>query len=127
MKRFLALAALASGVAVAGTAFCSAWAAQPVSLSANTAGQLAELCTAQPLKPGADAKVNFCRGFAQGAITVELAHAGDKKPFCFGTPAPSRAKTMSQFAAWVKGAPDRAAAPATEALFRFLGEQYPCK
>lgn len=122
MKRFLVLAALACGVAVAG-----ARAAQPVSLSANTAGQLAELCSAQPLKPGADAKVNFCRGFAQGAISVELSHAGDKKPFCFPNPAPSRAKTMSQFAAWVKAAPDRAASPSTEALFRFLGEQYPCK
>nr|WP_294556146.1 Rap1a/Tai family immunity protein [uncultured Rhodopila sp.] len=122
MKRSLALAVLASGAVFAG-----AQAAQPVSLSANTAGQLAELCTAPPLKPGADAKVNFCRGFAQGAITVELAHAGDKKPFCFPAPAPSRAKTMSQFAAWVKAAPDRAASPSTEALFRFLGEQYPCK
>jgi hypothetical protein len=108
-------------------AVASAQAAQPVSLSANTAGQLAELCTAQPLKPGADAKVNFCRGFAQGAITVELAHAGDKKLFCFGAPAPSRAKTMSQFAAWVKAAPDRASSPSTEALFKFLAEQYPCK
>ena len=120
MKRFLALAVLAYGVA-------GAQAAQPVNLSANTAGQLAELCTAPPLKPGADAKVNFCRGFAQGAITVELAHAGDKKPFCFPTPAPSRAKTMSLFAAWVKAAPDRAASPSSEALFRFLAEQYPCK
>jgi hypothetical protein len=122
MKRFLAVAALASGVAVAGVQ-----AAQPVTLAANTAGQLAELCTAPPLKPGTDAKLNFCRGFAQGAITVELSHAGDKKPFCFPTPAPSRAKTMSQFAAWVKAAPDRAAAPSSEALFKFLAEQYPCK
>jgi hypothetical protein len=122
MKRTLALAVLASGVVLTGVQ-----AAQPVNISANTAGQLAELCVAPPLKPGADAKVNFCRGFAQGAITVELARAGDQKPFCFPKPSPSRAKTMSEFAAWVEAAPDRAALPSSDGLFKFLGERYPCK
>ncbi len=122
MKPLLSVAVLASFVVIAG-----AQAAQPVSLAANTAGQLADLCVAPPMKPGADAKVNFCRGFAQGAITVELARAGDKKPFCFPNPSPSRAKTMSEFAAWVKAAPDRPALPSSDGLFRFLGERYPCK
>ena len=103
-------------------------AAQPVSLSANTAGQLAELCTAPPLKPGADAKVNFCRGFAQGAITVELAHAGDKKPFCFPDAGAVAGQNHEPVRRLGEGrARPRRSAPSTEALFRFLGEQYPCK
>jgi hypothetical protein len=125
MKRFLVLAVLASGVAIAGAQ--AAPPPPPLNLSTDTAGELADLCVAPPLKPGADAKVNFCRGFAQGAIAVERARGGDKKLFCFPTPGPSRTKTMSQFAAWVKASPDRRATPSTEALFKFLGEQYPCK
>ena len=122
MKRSFVVAFLASSVAVAG-----AQAAQPVNLSTNTAGDLAELCASEPLKPAADAKINFCRGFAQGAITVKLDQATDKKPFCFPNPSPSRAKTMSEFVAWVKASPERRTLASADGLFRFLGERYPCK
>lgn len=122
MKRFVAVAILASAVAVAG-----ARAAQPVNLSTNTAGELADLCASAPLKPGTDARINFCRGFAQGAITVKLDQTADKKPFCFPSPSPSRAKTMSEFVAWVKAMPERRSLGSAEGLFQFLGERYPCK
>src|SRR5690349_5906550 len=122
MKRLLALALLASGMATAG-----AWAAQQLPIRTNTAGELADVCGVNPREAGADERINFCHGFAQGAITVELRHAGDKKPFCIPNPSPSRAETMNQFVAWVKAMPDRRSLPATEGLFRFMAERYPCK
>src|SRR3954451_2390885 len=103
MKRLLlTLAFLASGVTASG-----AWAAQGIELKAQTAGELAELCTASSREPAADAKINFCLGFAQGAIDVDLHYAADKKPFCIPRPGPSRRETMTQFARWVGEAPDR--------------------
>ncbi len=39
-----------------------------VNLQARTAGDLADLCAANPKDPQGDAKINFCHGFAQGAI-----------------------------------------------------------
>ena len=73
MRRLLATAILASGMAAAG-----AQAAEPITIRTNTAGELADTCGVNPREPGADARLNFCRGFAQGAIDVELSHAGDK-------------------------------------------------
>ena len=55
-------------------------------IRARTAGELAELCGANPKDPQADAKINYCHGFAQGAVDVELRQTGDKKPFCFPSP-----------------------------------------
>jgi hypothetical protein len=121
MKTLFAVALLAAGLATS-----SAWAAEGITIRTNTAGELAENCAANPREPGADARINFCRGFAQGAIDVELRHAGDKKPFCFPSPSPSRAETMNQFVNWVRAMPDRRSMPSSEGLFRFLGERFPC-
>jgi hypothetical protein len=122
MKRLLAPALFAASLSVA-----AAWAAEPIVIRTNTAGELADTCGANPREPGADAKLNFCRGFAQGAIDVELRHAADKKPFCFPNPAPTRAATMGEFVNWVRALPDRRSIPSSEGLFRFLGERFPCK
>nr|WP_294506448.1 Rap1a/Tai family immunity protein [uncultured Rhodopila sp.] len=102
-------------------------AAEPVALHVRSAGDLAELCGANPRAPEADAKINYCHGFAQAAVDLELAHAGDKKPFCFPSPAPSRAATLNEFASWVHSIPERRTLPPFEGLFRFLGERFPCK
>ena len=92
-----------------------------------SAGDLAALCAAEPGSPGADAKINFCHGFAQGAVDVRVAMAGEKKPFCFPTPTPSRSATMRDFVAWVRAAPENHDLPVLDGLFRFLGERFPCK
>ncbi|HXT82635.1 MAG TPA: Rap1a/Tai family immunity protein [Acetobacteraceae bacterium] len=102
-------------------------AATPVNLRSRTAGELATLCSANPRDAGSDAKINYCHGYAQGAITVELSHAGEKKPFCFPNPAPTRAQTLKDFVAWVRAEPARRDLGASEGLFQFLGERYPCK
>jgi hypothetical protein len=122
MKRFLAFAFVATIVPLS-----IALAAEPVSIRTKTAGELAEACAANPREPAADAKLNFCYGFAQGAIDVELQHAGEKRPFCFPNPAPKRPATMNEFVGWVRSMPDRREMPSTEALFRFLAERFPCK
>ena len=122
MNRFFALAVLAAGVAATG-----ARAAQPISQHARTAGELAELCGANPKEPAADAKINFCDGFSQAAVDLELEHDGDKKPFCFPSPAPSRRETLGQFVNWVRALPEHRSLTATDGLFKFLAERFPCK
>jgi hypothetical protein len=122
MTRLVAFALLATGLS-----FTAALAAQPISIRANTAGELAENCGANAREPAADAKINFCIGFAQGAIDVELHYAADKKPFCIPKPGPSRATTVSEFANWVRAMPDRGSMPAAPALIKFMGERFPCK
>jgi hypothetical protein len=122
MRQLFVAAILATGLAAT-----AAQAARQMPIRTNTAGELADICGVAPRSPGADEKINFCHGFAQGAINVELSHAGDKKPFCFPKPAPSREETMNQFVSWVRSMPDRRSIPSTEGLFRFLGERFPCK
>ena len=122
MKTVFALAVLAS--AAAASAAC---AAEGITIRTDTAGELADTCAANPRERAADARLNFCRGFAQGAIDVELHHAGEQKPFCFPHPSPSRAETMNQFVGWVHAMPDRRSMPSEEGLFKFLAERFPCK
>ena len=121
--KFLAPAVALTAVLLA----LPAQAQKAVTLQARTAADLADLCAANPKEAQGDAKINFCHGFAQGAITVELRHAGDKKPFCFPTPAPSRTATMGEFVNWVRALPEHKAATAVDGLFKFLAERYPCK
>ncbi len=95
-------------------------------LHAGTAGQLAELCAANPREELGDARVNYCHGFAQGAVDVILHDAGEKKPFCFPRPAPTRTDTLNQFVRWVRAEPAHAQLPAAGGLYRFLQDTYPC-
>ena len=105
----------------------SAHAAEQVSLHARTAGDLAALCGATPKEPAADAKINYCHGYAQAAVDLELQYKRDKKPFCFPSPAPSRSATLGEFVNWVRAMPDHRTMPAPEGLFTFLAERFPCK
>jgi hypothetical protein len=103
----------------------SAQAQQAVSLHARNAGELAGLCTANPRDPTGPAQLNYCDGFAQGAVDVELRHA-TTKPFCI-PPGTKREVTLHEFATWVRAVPSRASDDATSGLFRYLAERYPCK
>lgn len=101
-------------------------AAQPIAFHVRNAGDLADLCGAPPNAPGTDAKLNYCDGFAQGAVDLQLKLAGEKKPFCF-PPGTSRRATMAQFAEWVHALPAHRSLEATDGLFQYLGERFPCK
>ena len=109
-----------------GLSVPAAFAAEPITIRTNTAGELADACAANPKEPGADARINFCHGFAQGAITVQLRQGGDKKLFCFPNPAPKRSETMNEFVRWVRADAGRTSLNSAEGLFQFLGQRYPC-
>jgi len=102
-----------------------AHAQRPLTIQARTAGELADLCGANPREPQGDARINFCHGFAQGAVDVAM--RAEKKPFCFPTPSPSRSATLGEFAAWVRANPSHRSEPAVDGLFHFLAERFPCK
>jgi Rap1a immunity proteins len=104
-------------------------AATEANFGARTAGDLVELCTALPDNGIGTAAVNFCEGFAEGAIEVELQNQAafrGPKLFCMPNPPPSRNQALSEFVAWARSSPDRLAQSSTEGFFRFLSERYPC-
>jgi hypothetical protein len=104
-------------------------AATEANFGPTTTGDLVELCTAAPDNAMGTAAVNFCEGFAQGAVLVELqnmvAFRGPKL-FCMPNPPPSRNEALSEFVNWARASPDRMATTSTDGLFRFLSERYPC-
>ena len=96
---------------------------------ANTTGDLVELCAAVPDNGMGTAAVNFCEGFAQGAVLVEMQNQAafrGPKLFCMPNPPPSRNQALSEFVNWARASPDRLAQSSTDGLFRFLSERYPC-
>lgn len=119
----LAPIVLLAALAVAPTA----QAQRSVALEARTAGELADLCAANPKDPRGDAMINFCHGYAQGVISTELRDTGGKKSFCFPNPPPTRTATLAEFVSWVRALPDHKSMRAADGFFRFLGERYPCK
>jgi Rap1a immunity proteins len=84
-----------------------AMAQRGINIQARTAGELADLCAANPKDAQGDAKINFCLGYGQGALSTELRTPEGKKTFCFPSPAPTRLATMTQFSEWVRALPDQ--------------------
>jgi hypothetical protein len=104
-------------------------AADEVNFSAKTTGDLVQLCDPKSDSAIDSAAINFCHGFAQGAVTVEMMHdAGSRtmKLFCLPTPLPSRNEAISEFVKWARAAPGRLDTPAADGLITFLGERFPC-
>ncbi|MBV9203689.1 MAG: hypothetical protein JO320_10865 [Alphaproteobacteria bacterium] len=105
------------------------YAATEANFAARTTGDLVELCTAAPDNPIGAAAVNFCEGFAQGAVLVEMQNMAafrGSKLFCLPNPPPSRNEALSEFVNWARVSPDRMSVSSTDGLFRFLSERYPC-
>ena len=108
---------------------CAAHAATEANFAAGTTGDLVELCSATPDNAIGTAAVNFCEGFAQGAVSVEMQNqAAFRGPrlFCMPNPPPSRNEALSEFVKWARASPDRVSTSSTDGLFRFLSERYPC-
>jgi len=123
MRSLTAAAVLAAASLVA----LPAEAQRATVLQARTAGELADLCAANPKEALGDAKINFCHGYIQGAIQTDIRRSEGKKAFCFPNPQPTRTETTNDFVKWVRASPDRKTPPAVEGLFQFLSERYPCK
>lgn len=128
MPRSRVTTILASVVLAFGSAaLLPALAAESISIRANNAGELADLCAPNPREPGADAKINFCHGFAQGALDASRRRAEEAKKFCFPPNPPSRSVVMGEFVNWVRSLPAHRSQSAVDGLFNFFGERFPCK
>jgi Rap1a immunity proteins len=73
----------------------------PVSINIRTAGDLADACTTRPADRVSFARLNFCNGFAQGALQTHRQNASGTK-VCMPNPSPKRSETMKEFASWVR-------------------------
>ena len=121
-------AALALLVASLATATAATAAAQNDTLRVRTAGDLADLCGASRTDPTGPERINFCHGYTQGALEMEMKRErAVKKPLiCITSPAPTRAATVDEFVKWVRAIPAHATQPATDGFFQFMSERFPC-
>lgn len=95
----------------------------------NTVRDLIEICAPDQSDPMLTAAVNFCHGFAEGAVIVEEAHEaqrGARKLFCLPSPRPPRGSELSSFIAWANEEPTRLNMPAIDGMFIYLAGKYPC-
>ncbi len=96
----------------------------------KTTADLVALCTAQQQDPMAAAALNFCQGFAEGAVEIALSYsaagAQSHRPFCLPTPAPTLDQAASDFASWAGSDPSRLQKPAVVGLMTYLIDRYPC-
>jgi len=95
----------------------------------RTVGDLIALCSAGKDDPNMTAALNYCRGYTEAAVVVEMAHehqARARKLFCLPSPRPNRKEALAAFAAWAKAEPARLDRPAIDGMFLFLAETYPC-
>jgi Ssp1 endopeptidase immunity protein Rap1a len=104
-------------------------AATEANFDAKTTADLVALCSAMPDNGMGTAALNFCQGYIQGAVTVEMLNMAafrGPKLFCLPSPPPTRSQAISAFVNWAQATPDRMTQSATDGLFRFISEQYPC-
>jgi hypothetical protein len=95
----------------------------------KTVRDLIAICAPEPSDPMMTAAVNFCHGYAEGAVDVEEAHEaqnGARKLFCLPTPPPPRGAELSSFIAWATAQPARLDMPAIDGMFIYLAGKYPC-
>lgn len=90
---------------------------------------LIAICSPAKDDPAMTAAINYCHGFAQGAVIVEKAHEaqrGGRKLFCLPTPAPASGAELNSFIAWANADPERLDRPAVDGMFIYLAQKYPC-
>ncbi len=96
----------------------------------KTVRDLIAICTPANDDPRMTGAINYCHGFAEGAVIVELANTsqrGGHKLFCLPTPAPSSESELTSFVTWANQEPARLVEPAIDGMFRYLAQKYPCK
>jgi hypothetical protein len=107
----------------------SAGAVTEANFALGSTGDLVALCSAAPDNGIGTAALNFCEGYLQGAVTVEMLNMSTfrgPKLFCLPNPPPARSEAMSGFVSWAQAAPDRMSQSPTDGVFGFLRERYPC-
>jgi hypothetical protein len=117
-------ACLTSGGAIAAVADVTTSEFPP-----HTVRELIAICAPAHDDPLMTAAINYCHGYAQGAVTVELAHAAQRharKLFCLPDPPPPVGAELGSFIAWANQEPSRLDAPAVDGMFLYLSQKYPC-
>jgi hypothetical protein len=99
--------------------------AAPVSINIRTAGDLADSCSVSPDSKLNFARLNFCNGFAQGALQTNGQNPSGTK-FCLPSPAPKRSDTMKEFAVWLRANASRRDELASMVFLQFMGGRFPC-
>jgi hypothetical protein len=95
----------------------------------RTVRDLIEICAPAKEDPMMTAAINYCHGFAQGAVLVEEAHEDHRdarKLFCLPSPPPPSGAELNKFIAWANALPSRFDEPAVDGMFIYLAEAYPC-
>lgn len=95
----------------------------------STVRDLIEICAPVEEDPMMSAAINYCHGFAQGAVLVEEAHEDHRdvrKLFCLPSPRPASGSEITKFIAWANALPSRLDEPAVDGMFIYLAETYPC-
>ena len=95
----------------------------------RTVRDLIEICAPAQEDPMMTAAINYCHGFAEGAVIVEEAHEGRRdarKLFCLPSPRPASGSEITKFIAWANAMPSRLDEPAIDGMFIYLAETYPC-
>ena len=95
----------------------------------RTARDLIEICAPAKEDPMMTAAINYCHGFAEGAVIVEEAHEGQRdirKLFCLPSPRPASGSEITKFITWANALPSRLDEPAIDGMFIYLAETYPC-
>lgn len=123
------LSSLALGAALAVTAAPAAKAAITNSLfPPRTVRDLIALCAPAQDDPRLTGAINYCHGYAEGAVIVEMAHTEKRgqKLFCLPSPPPDSGSELGQFITWANAEPSRLDEPAVDGMFLFLAQQHPC-
>lgn len=95
----------------------------------KTVADLIAICSAGKDDPRMTAAVNYCSGFVEGSVIVEMAHAkqrGARALFCLPNPPPETDAELAAFTKWANQDPKRLQQPAIDGMFVYLGTQYPC-
>src|SRR5215472_9644222 len=115
------LRAMVIGAALfaAGTTAASA-ALTEAQFPPGTVADLIAICGPAKDDPLMTAAVNFCHGFAEGAVLVEQAHdswQGARKLFCLPDPRPPRGSELTSFIAWANEKPARLSMGSVDGMF----------
>jgi hypothetical protein len=96
----------------------------------RTTRDLLALCSAGANDPLATAAINFCHGFAQGAVAVQLENDAAERMsqhlFCLPSPRPAFQQAVQMFNAWATAHPANLDGPPADGFFQFLRDTYPC-
>jgi hypothetical protein len=108
----------------------SGLAVTPEDFKIVNARDVADVCSVKEGDPYYTAAINFCHGYGVATFDVyqALMSRPGAKPFvCMPEPRPARSKVVADYVAWLDENPKYDNEHPTNAIFKFLVEEWPCK